>query len=58
MVNEPMKPFLKQAAPPVLGIDTAPPRPTFRSALWLACALSVPVFLMLGLLELLVRLAF
>ncbi len=48
---------MKQPPPPVLGIDAAPPRPTFRSALWLACALSVPVFLVLGLLELLVRLA-
>lgn len=39
----------------VHGVTAAPVRPTFRGALWLACLLSLPVFLVLGLAELIWR---
>ncbi|MFV0358984.1 hypothetical protein [Tropicimonas sp.] len=42
---------------PVLGITAPPARPTFRGALWLACGVSLPVFTVLTLGELLWRLA-
>ena len=46
---------MKHSRAAVLGVTAPPPRPTFRSALWLASALSVPVFVVLSLIELLVR---
>lgn len=46
---------MKRFPPPVMGLDTPPPRPTFRSALWLACTLSLPVFALLALAEALWR---
>ncbi|MFD0978773.1 hypothetical protein [Tropicimonas aquimaris] len=42
---------MKRSPPPVMGIKAPPPRPTFRSALWLACSLSLPVFALLALAE-------
>ncbi|WP_177208372.1 hypothetical protein [Tropicimonas isoalkanivorans] len=39
----------------VLGVSAAPPRPTFRSALWLACALSITALPPLVLVEALLR---
>lgn len=41
---------------PVLGISAPPPRPTKAGAFWLAGVLSVPVFLLLSLAELVWRL--
>jgi hypothetical protein len=43
---------------PVHGISAPPARPTFRGALWLACLLSLPVFGVLGLIELIWRAVF
>jgi hypothetical protein len=48
---------MRRQPKPVLGVTAAPPRPTFVGALWLACVLSVPVFVVLGLVELVWRLA-
>ncbi|WP_170844541.1 hypothetical protein [Aliiruegeria lutimaris] len=49
---------MRQKPAPVRGIEAPPPRPTFRSALWLACVLSLPAYLLLSLLDYLVRWAF
>jgi hypothetical protein len=43
--------------PPVLGVSAPRPRPTLGGAFWLATLAGVPVFVVLGLAELLWRLA-
>ncbi len=46
---------MRKTAPPVLGQVVQAPRPTAAGALWLASVLSVPVFLVLAVVELVWR---
>ncbi len=46
---------MRKKAPPVLGQIVPAPRPTAAGAFWLALVLSVPVFLVLAVAELVWR---
>ncbi|WP_165971730.1 hypothetical protein [Meridianimarinicoccus aquatilis] len=46
---------MKRKMPPVLGVRAAPPRPTLAGTIWLACLIALPVFIVLMVVEWIVR---